>query len=113
MKKFLMFLLLASAAGRLYAGTVTDARIVEVYCGYFSGHSTCAIYFDQAIIGPATCHTETTHNMQITIDDPIGKALLDLAILAMKEDKRVDAGGKGSCKIINHTEDMDYILVKQ
>ena len=94
------------------AGSVSSAKITQIYCGYYDGANMCSIYFDKAPTSSPSCHTKSRKRMQIRTDDDTGKAILSLALTAYSTQNTVYAGGKNTCAIWSDTEDMNVITIK-
>ncbi len=110
--KFLTIAFLLVFSGVSFAGSVADAKITQIYCGYFSGANMCSIYFDKASTAAPSCDAGL-NRMQIKTDDDTGKALLSLALTAYSAQKTVSASGKDTCTIWSDTEDMNMLFIKQ
>jgi hypothetical protein len=107
-----LFINIAVVSSTTLAGSVSNAKITQIYCGYYDGANMCSIYFDKALSDSPTCHTKSRKRMQIKTDDDTGKAILSLALTAYSTQNIVDAGGKNTCTVWPDTEDMNVITIK-
>ncbi len=91
-------------------GHVIDAKINSVYCQY--NLNMCSVVFNKPIAGKDPCHTIDSNRMQFRVDDPIGKALLSIALTANSTQKNVTIHSTGVCTIYNGLADLGRIEIK-
>jgi len=116
MNRLLILTALLAGSSLSFAGSVSDAKVTQLYCGYFSTSSVCSVVFDKDFSPEDSCITGAGYSklkrMQFKLDDEIGKALLSIALTSYTTGATVNASSIGTT-CTDGFADLKYIELKK